>query len=167
MTSFDFSEIIAWTTVILLVAAIPLTILYFRYLNTQKSDSQLSKFKTKNKVKPKPIPNDSPPAEVNYNFDNNWSSSSDTDNYAVDVDTGKKLAKIILKTIALNGESGMLIKQISDMLELHEIEVNYPLNYLANKGFIESVISQKGNIYYLTPQGATYCSKKGYMSEVA
>ncbi len=168
MTSLDFSEIITWITVFLLVAAIPLTLVYFRYLNTKKSDSHLSKIHTKAKPKTSPKTNKLPAADLNFNFNNNWSSSeSPSTDYTVNMDADKKLAKILIKTIALNGESGMLIKQIADTLELHEIEVNYPLNYLANNGFIESVTSQKGVIYYLTSRGIAYCTKKGYTAQVA
>lgn len=157
MTSFSLGETIAWITILFLVAAIPLTIMYFRNKN---ADSHLSKLKTK--------PTQTPtPADFTFNFDNNWSPENDNSDYAVNVETDKKLAKIILKTIALNGEMGMLVKQISDILELHEIEVNYSLNYLTRKGFIESVNSQKGNIHYLTVQGTSYCNKKGFISEVA
>jgi len=162
MTSFDTSEIIAWITVFLLVAAIPLTLLYFRYLNSQKSDSLLSKMQQKPIIKTK-----SDNTDLNFNFDNNWSSENPNMDITFDPDAEKKLAKIVLKTIALNGEMGMLIKQISDMLELHEIEVSSSLIYLTGKGFIESVNSQKGVIHYLTAQGTAYCSKKGYLSEVA
>jgi len=162
MTSFAFSEIIAWITVFLLVAAIPLTIFYFRYLNQKNSDSLLSKLQ----AKPTP-PELNNPVDLNFNFDNNWSSENDHHEYVVNAGTEKKLAKIIVKTIALNGESGMQIKQISDILELHEIEVNYALNYLDDKGFIEIVNGLKGNIFYLTSRGIAYCSKKGYMAEVA
>jgi predicted transcriptional regulator len=162
MTSFTITEIIAWITVFLLIAAIPLTIFYFRHLNRKNSDSLLSKMQKKT-----PAPKQKEVQDLNFNFDNNWSSESVSDEYIVNSGTEKKLAKIILKTIALNGESGMLIKQISDILELHEIEVNYALSYLEDKSFIESVNSQKGNIYYLTSQGTSYCSKKGFLSEVA
>ncbi len=169
MTSLDFSEIITWVTVFLLVAAIPLTLVYFRYLNTKKSDSHLSKMQAKAKVKLPPKKSAPLPAvDLNFNFNNNWSSSEGpSSDYTVNMDADKKLAKILIKTIALNGASGMLIKQIADTLELHEIEVNYPLNYLSENGFIESVASQKGTIYYLTSRGIAYCSKKGYSAQVA
>jgi len=159
MTSFTFSEIIAWITVCLLVAAIPLTVLYFRYLNKKSHDSITSKLQSK--------PAQSVPVDLKFNFDNNWSHEHDSTDYSVNVGTEKKLAKIIIKTIALNGEMGMLVKQISDILELHEIEVNYSLNYLTSKGFIESVNSPKGIIFYLTERGSTYCTKKGFESQVA
>ncbi|MFV2060930.1 MAG: hypothetical protein ACC653_09620 [Gammaproteobacteria bacterium] len=162
MTSFDFSEIIVWITVFLLVAAIPLTVVYFRHLNQKNSDSLLSKMQKKSAPK-----QPSELLDLKFNFDNNWSPENLSNEYIVNSGTEKKLAKIILKTIALNGESGMLIKQVSDILELHEIEVSYALNYLNEKGFIESVNSQKGNIFYLTSQGTSYCSKKGFLSEVA
>ena len=159
MTSFTFGEIVAWITVILLVAAIPLTLLYFRVLNKNKSDSLLSKLESR--------PNRTTPVDLNFSFDNNWSSENESTDYTVNPGTEKKLAKIILKTIALNGEMGMLVKQISDILELHEIEINYSLSYLTDKNFIELVNSQKGTIFYLTSQGLAYCNKKGYLSEVA
>jgi len=159
MASFNLTELFAWITVVLLLAAIPLTILYFRNLNKNKSDSYLSKLQSK--------PPEIVPVDLNFNFDNNWTAESKSTDYTLNVGTERKLAKIILKTIALNGEMGMLVKQISDILELNEIEVNYSLNYLTDKGFIETVNSQKGVIHYLTSQGVAYCDKKGYMCEVA
>ncbi|VAW99981.1 hypothetical protein MNBD_GAMMA22-1070 [hydrothermal vent metagenome] len=168
MTSLNFSEVITWITVFLLVAAIPLTLVYFRYLNSKKSDSQLKKIQAKAKSNRRPKLEALPAVDLNFNFNNNWSAGESTEtDYAVDEDADRKLAKILLKTIALNGESGMLIKQIADTLELHEIEVNYPLNYLAKHGFIEPVTSQKGSIYYLTSRGTAYCTKKGYSAQVA
>ncbi len=166
MTSFEGSEIILWIIVFVLVAAIPLTLLYFAYLNKKNSESHLSKLKSK-KVQHRPAPPQPVAADVNFNFNNNWSNDGSAYTVTENANNDKKMAKIILKTIALNGESGMLIKQIADTLELHALEINYPLEYLSKKGFIESVVSQKGNIFYLTPQGAAYCSKKGYMAEVA
>ncbi|MFV1982018.1 MAG: hypothetical protein ACC657_00640 [Thiohalomonadales bacterium] len=159
MDTFNISEIFAWITVVFLIAAIPLTVLYFRNLNKNKSDSYLSKRQSK---APEIVP-----VDVNFNFDNNWSAESKSTDKSLNVGTERKLAKIIIKTIALNGEMGMLVKQISDILELNEIEVNYSLNYLTDKGFIEAVNNQKGIIHYLTPQGVAYCDKKGYMCEVA
>lgn len=164
MSSFAFSEIIVWITVFLLIAAIPLTIMYFRHLNQKNADSLLSKLQPN---KPQAVVSLFTPADLSFNFDNNWSSENPGTDYNVNVGTEKKLAKVILKTIALNGEMGMLMKQVADILELHEIEVNYSLNYLADKGFIECINSQKGNIFYLTSQGTAYCSKKGYLPEVA
>jgi len=153
------SEIIAWITVVLLVAAIPLTVFYFRYINKKNSDSLLQKIQA-SPTRPMLV-------DFDFNFDNNWSSDKSNFNYAVKPGSEKKLAKIVLKTIALNGEMGMLVKQISDILELHEIEVNYSLQYLLGKDFIESVTSQKGTIIYLTTRGSAYCNKKGYVTEVA
>lgn len=69
--------------------------------------------------------------------------------------------KIVLKTLALNGDAGMLLQSISDKLEINNNEIKSALSYLEKNEFIEAV----GTKYYLAARGKKYCIKRGYIAE--
>ena len=73
--------------------------------------------------------------------------------------------KIIMKILALKGETGMLVQSIADKLNVSSNEIKSSLVYLEENGFIEEVASGQGTKYFLAERGRKYCIKKGYISE--
>ncbi len=71
--------------------------------------------------------------------------------------------KIVLKTLALQGDTGMLIPSIADKLEISSIEIGKALAYLETNRFVEAVQSASGAKYYLAARGRRYCIKRGYI----
>jgi len=69
--------------------------------------------------------------------------------------------KIVLKTLALNGDAGMLLQSISDKLEISSNDIKSALSYLEKNEFVEAV----GTKYYLAGRGKKYCIKRGYITE--
>ncbi len=69
--------------------------------------------------------------------------------------------KIVLKTLALNGDAGMLIQSISDNLEISSNDIKSALFYLEKNEFVDAV----GTKYYLAARGKKYCIKRGYIAE--
>jgi predicted transcriptional regulator len=72
--------------------------------------------------------------------------------------------KIVLKTLALTGDAGMLIQSIADNLEISSNEIKSSLSYLEKNGFVEAVIGGSGTKYYLASRGKEYCIKRGYIT---
>ena len=74
--------------------------------------------------------------------------------------------KIVLKTLALNGDAGMLIQSIADNLNIKSNEIKSSLAYLEKNGFVEAVVGgSMGTKYYLDDRGKKYCVKRGYISQ--
>lgn len=73
--------------------------------------------------------------------------------------------KIVLKTLSLKGDAGMLIPSLADKLDLSSNEIKSSLSYLEKNNFVESVATGSGAKYYLTSRGKTYCIKRGYIVE--
>ena len=73
--------------------------------------------------------------------------------------------KIVLKTLALNGDAGMLIQSIADKLEINSNEIKSSLAYLEKNEFVEVVAAGNGTKYYLSARGKKYCVKRGYITE--
>ena len=73
--------------------------------------------------------------------------------------------KIVLKTLALAGDAGMLIQSIADKLEVSSNEIKSSLAYLEKNEFVESVAAGTGTKYYLTSRGKRYAIKQGYIKE--
>ena len=73
--------------------------------------------------------------------------------------------KIVLKTLALNGDAGMLIQSIADNLEIKSNEIKSSLAYLEKNEFVEAVTAGSGTKYYLADRGKKYCIKRGYIAE--
>ena len=73
--------------------------------------------------------------------------------------------KIVLKTLALNGDAGMLIQSIADNLNIKSNEIKSSLAYLEKNGFVEAVEGgSMGTKYYLDERGKKYCIKRGYIA---
>ena len=73
--------------------------------------------------------------------------------------------KIVLKTLALNGDAGMLIQSIADKLNVGTNDVKGSLTYLEKNEFVESVTAGSGTKYYLSSRGKRYSIKQGYITE--
>ena len=73
--------------------------------------------------------------------------------------------KIVLKTLALNGDAGMLLQSIADNLEIKSNEIKSSLAYLEKNEFVEAVVGGMGSKYYLTARGKKYCIKRGYIRD--
>lgn len=73
--------------------------------------------------------------------------------------------KIVLKTLALQGDAGMLIQSIADKLNVKSNEIKSSLLYLEKNEFVESVAASIGTKYYLTERGKRYAAKQGYIKE--
>jgi len=73
--------------------------------------------------------------------------------------------KIVLKTLALNGDAGMLIQSIADNLEIKSNEIKSSLSYLEKNEFVDAVETGSGAKYYLAARGKRYCIKRGYIEE--
>ncbi|MDH5395090.1 MAG: hypothetical protein OEW97_02355 [Gammaproteobacteria bacterium] len=80
------------------------------------------------------------------------------------VETNQPYVKIVLKTLALKGDAGMLIQSIADNLKIKSNEIKSSLTYLEKNGFVEGVATGTGQKYYLAKRGKDYCIKKGYIS---
>lgn len=69
--------------------------------------------------------------------------------------------KIVIKTLALHGDAGMMLQSIADKLDISSNEIKKALAYLEKNEFTESV----GSKYYLAARGRKYCMKRGYINE--
>lgn len=106
---------------------------------------------------------------------NNWNASSEYDLNTTGTrkKKGEYLAfeaeqpyvKIVLKTLALNGDAGMLIQSIADRLEINNNEIKSSLAYLEKNKFVDIVAAGNGTKYYLSGRGKKYCIKRGYIAE--
>lgn len=105
----------------------------------------------------------------------NWNSGSEHDLNTADKEKKKRehlvteaeqpYVKIVLKTLAINGDAGMLIQSIADKLEINSIEIKSSLAYLEKNEFVEVVAAGNGTKYYLSARGKKYCIKRGYITE--
>lgn len=83
-----------------------------------------------------------------------------------DISSAKQpYVKIVLKTLALHGDAGMLIQSIADKLEISSNEIKSSLSYLEKNEFVEAVLGGSGTKYYLASRGKKYCIKRGYITE--
>ena len=71
--------------------------------------------------------------------------------------------KIVLKTLALQGDAGMLIQSLADKLEVSSNEIKNALIYLEKNEFVDKVPASSGEKYYLSGRGKKYCIKRGYI----
>lgn len=71
--------------------------------------------------------------------------------------------KIVLKTLALQGDAGMLIQSIADKLEISSLEIKSSLSYLEKNEFVDVVTAGTGTKYYLSERGKRYAIKQGYI----
>lgn len=73
--------------------------------------------------------------------------------------------KIVLKTLAVNGDAGMLIQSIADKLEVSSNKIKSSLSYLEENEFVDAVVGSMGAKYYLSDRGKKYCIKRGYIAD--
>lgn len=105
----------------------------------------------------------------------NWQSSEEHNLNSNDTDKLRRerlvteaeqpYVKIVLKTLALSGDAGMLIPSLADKLQVNTNEVKKALRYLADNEFVEVVAGGSGDKYYLASRGRRYCIKQGYIKE--
>lgn len=105
----------------------------------------------------------------------NWNASVDHDLKTAALKKSKQehdtnsaeqpYVKIVLKTLALNGDAGMLLQSIADNLEIKSNEIKSSLAYLEKNEFVEAVATGSGTKYYLAGRGKKYCIKRGYIAE--
>ena len=105
----------------------------------------------------------------------NWNSSTEHDLHAAESQKKKRehlvteaeqpYVKIVLKTLALHGDAGMLIQSIADKLEVNNNEIKSSLSYLEKNEFVDVVTAGGGTKYYLSARGKRYCIKQGYIKE--
>ena len=105
----------------------------------------------------------------------NWNTNAEHDRKAKELKKSKRefeansaeqpYVKIVLKTLALNGDAGMLIQSIADKLEIKSNEIKSSLSYLEKNEFVEVVAAGSGTKYYLAARGKKYCIKRGYITE--
>ena len=105
----------------------------------------------------------------------NWNANVEHDRKTVELKKSKRehdthsieqpYVKIVLKTLALNGDAGMLIQSIADDLEIKSNEIKSSLSYLEENEFVEAVETGSGTKYYLAARGKRYCIKRGYIAE--
>lgn len=104
----------------------------------------------------------------------NWNASVEHDREKENLKKSKRqhdaqsadqpYVKIVLKTLSLNGDAGMLIQSIADKLEIKSNEIKSSLAYLEDNDFVEAVTTSSGSKYYLSSRGKKYCIKRGYIS---
>jgi len=81
---------------------------------------------------------------------------------AIEKSKEKKIEMVhVLKIMAAEGDKGVLLKAISDRLEISSHKVQEALQQLTNKKLIEEVVGVSGTKYYLTDLGKDFCRKKG------
>ena len=105
----------------------------------------------------------------------NWNASVDHDlkseevkkkkNANLSTEAEQPYVKIVLKTLALQGDAGMLIQSIADKLEVSSNEIKSSLIYLEKNEFVEVVTAASGTKYYLSSRGKQYSIKRGYITE--
>lgn len=105
----------------------------------------------------------------------NWNASAEHDLKTAELKKSKRehdanstdqpYVKIVLKTLALNGDAGMLIQSIADNLEIKSNEIKSSLAYLEKNEFVEAITTGSGTKYYLVARGKKYCIKRGYIAE--
>ncbi|MFK5915368.1 MAG: hypothetical protein QM484_13435 [Woeseiaceae bacterium] len=103
----------------------------------------------------------------------NWNTSAEFDRKSKVLKKSKQqhdinsveqpYVKIVLKTLALNGDAGMLIQSIADKLNIKSNEIKSTLVYLEENNFVEAVVGSMGAKYYLDSRGIKYCIKRGYV----
>lgn len=114
-------------------------------------------------------------ASVFQKATDNWNASVEHERKTEDLKKSKQkndagsveqpYVKIVLKTLALTGDAGMLLQSIADKLEIKSNEIKSSLLYLEQNEFVEKVETGSGSKYYLATRGKKYCIKRGYITE--
>ena len=170
--SFLFStfEIPLWFLIFAFACAAPLWIkwyqwIYRKFISTdvlqKKRRTEVKENRAKDDILKKATENWQGSEEINLNGSD--AQKSRRDNLVTEAE--QPYVKIVLKTLALNGDAGILIPSLADKLEVNTIEIKKALSYLEKNEFVESVAGGSGVKYYLASRGRRYCIKLGYITE--
>lgn len=77
----------------------------------------------------------------------------------------KQNIRKVLQVLADSGESGCLLKSISDKTSINARDVTLALKYLIDKSYAEETTGAVSKKYYLTSLGRKYCINKKYIVE--
>lgn len=170
--SFLFStfEIPLWFLIFAFACAAPLWIkwyqwIYRKFISTdvlqKKRRTEVKENRAKEDILKKATDNWQGSEEINLNSSD--AQKSRRDNLVTEAE--QPYVKIVLKTLALNGDAGILIPSLADKLEVNTNEIKKALSYLEKNEFVESVAGGSGAKYYLASRGRRYCIKLGYITE--
>lgn len=102
-------------------------------------------------------------ASAEHNFESSELQKKQREHLVTEAE--QPYVKIVLKTLALQGDAGMLIQSIADKLEVGSNEIKSSLTYLEKNEFVDIVTAGSGTKYYLSARGKRYASKQGYIKE--
>ena len=162
-------EIPLWFLVFAFACAAPLWIKWYKYLYRKFIKSSFFKDKfADSEVFDSEI-------SILQKATDNWNASVEHELHTTELKKSKResdmreevqpYVKIVLKTLALNGDAGMLIQSIADKLEIKSNDIKSSLSYLEENEFVEAVLGNSGTKYYLAKRGKKYCIKRGYITE--
>ena len=162
-------EIPLWFLIFSFSCAAPLWIRWYKYIYRKIVKSSFFKNKF---VDPEELDSE---ISVLQKATDNWNASVEHELKTEELKKSKRqheissekqpYVKIVLKTLALQGDAGMLIQSIADKLEINSNEIKSSLSYLEKNEFVEAVLGGSGTKYYLTSRGKKYCIKRGYVTE--
>ena len=162
-------EIPLWFLVFAFACAAPLWIRWYQYLYRKfiKSSFFKNKFADSEEFDSE--------ISILQKATDNWNASVEHELQSTELKKSKRkhdissenqpYVKIVLKTLALQGDAGMLIQSIADKLEINSNEIKSSLSYLEKNEFVEAVLGGSGTKYYLVERGKKYCIKRGYITE--
>ena len=162
-------EIPLWFLVFAFACAAPLWIKWYQYLYRKliKSSFFKNKFADSEEFDSE--------ISILQKATDNWNASVEHELQAAELKKSKRehdissanqpYVKIVLKTLALHGDAGMLIQSIADNLEINSNEIKSSLSYLEKNEFVEAVLGGSGTKFYLAGRGKKYCIKRGYITE--
>lgn len=167
---FETFEIPLWFLVFAFACAAPLWIkwykmFYRKFIVTGKLQKNLKKAADVAEER----------ANILKKATDNWNTSSEHDLKTTSNAKAKRehlvteaeqpYVKIVLKTLALTGDAGMLLQSIADKLEVSNNDIKSSLSYLEKNEFVQAVAAGNGTKYYLSARGKKYCIKRGYITE--
>lgn len=163
-------EIPLWFLIFAFACAAPLWIQWYQWIYRKFISSDVMQKKRRTKVKENRAKDD-----VFKKATENWQGSEDVilnssnaqksrrENLVTEAE--QPYVKIVLKTLALKGDAGILIPSLADKLQVNTNEIKKALSYLEKNEFVESVAGGSGAKYYLASRGRRYCIKLGYITE--
>lgn len=167
---FNTISIPVWLLILVFVSVLPVWVIYFKKIYKNHLENILSK-----KSLPDINQSDSSIDEVLKKATLNDNIQASTKNKKAESGKGhsdhvinhekRPYVKIVLKALALKGDSGMLLQSMSDALHLSNNDIKSSLEYLENNEFIEAVSGGLGTKYYLIQRGRKYCIKRGYIQD--
>ena len=163
-------EIPLWFLIFAFACAAPLWIQWYQWIYRKFISTDVLQKKRRTEVKENRTKED-----ILKKATENWQGSEDVILNSSDAQKSRRenlvteaeqpYVKIVLKTLALNGDAGILIPSLADKLEVNTNEIKKALSYLEKNEFVESVAGGSGAKYYLASRGRRYCIKLGYITE--